>query len=119
MGSPVVNRIDAVKVMRTHQFAEDAGPMSHPIRPEKVIEMNNFYTVTVYSKGAEVIRMMHALLGKDGFRKGMDLYFERHDGAAVTCDDFVAAMEDASGIDLGQFRRWYSQSGTPVFGCHR
>lgn len=114
MGSEVVNRIDAVKIMRTLQFAEDAGPMAHPIRPEKVIEMNNFYTVTVYDKGAEVIRMMHTLLGKDNFRKGMDLYFERHDGTAVTCDDFVAAMEDASGVDLGQFRRWYSQAGTPV-----
>lgn len=114
MGSPVVNRIDAVKVMRTLQFAEDAGPMSHPIRPEKVIEMNNFYTVTVYDKGAEVIRMMHALLGVDNFRKGMDLYFVRHDGTAVTCDDFVAAMEDASGVDLTQFRRWYRQSGTPI-----
>ncbi|MFT4929525.1 MAG: aminopeptidase N, partial [Phenylobacterium sp.] len=113
MGSPVVNRIEAVKVMRTNQFAEDAGPMAHPIRPEKVIEMNNFYTVTVYDKGAEVIRMMHSLLGVENFRKGMDLYFERHDGTAVTCDDFVAAMEDASGVDLGQFRRWYSQSGTP------
>ncbi len=113
MGSDVVNRIDAVKVIRTMQFAEDAGPMAHPIRPEKVIEMNNFYTVTVYDKGAEVIRMMHSLLGVDNFRKGMDLYFERHDGTAVTCDDFVAAMEDASGVDLTQFRRWYGQSGTP------
>ena len=114
MGSPVFNRIEAVKVIRTSQFAEDAGPMSHPIRPDKVIEMNNFYTVTVYDKGAEVIRMMHALLGKEGFRKGMDLYFERHDGQAVTCDDFVQAMEDAGQVDLGRFRRWYSQSGTPV-----
>ncbi len=114
MGSSVVNRINAVKVMRTHQFAEDAGPMAHPIRPEKVIEMNNFYTVTVYDKGAEVIRMMHSLLGVANFRKGIDLYFARHDGTAVTCDDFVAAMEDASGVDLTQFKRWYSQSGTPV-----
>lgn len=114
MGSPAVNRIDAVKVMRAMQFAEDAGPMAHAIRPEKVIQMNNFYTVTVYNKGAEVIRMMHSLLGVAGFRKGMDLYFERHDGTAVTCDDFVASMEDASGVDLKQFRRWYNQAGTPV-----
>ncbi len=113
MGSPGVNRIGEVRVVRERQFAEDAGPMAHPIRPEKVIEMNNFYTVTVYDKGAEVIRMMHTLLGKEGFRKGMDLYFKRHDGQAVTCDDFVAAMEDASNVDLKQFRRWYSQSGTP------
>ncbi|WP_286742707.1 aminopeptidase N, partial [Pseudoalteromonas sp. UBA2102] len=113
LGSRALNRIDAVKVMRTHQFSEDAGPMAHPIRPEKVIEMNNFYTVTVYDKGAEVIRMMHTLLGEVNFQKGMQLYFERHDGQAVTCDDFVAAMSDASGIDLTQFKRWYSQSGTP------
>ncbi|QIZ76559.1 aminopeptidase N [Ferrimonas lipolytica] len=114
LGSPVVNRIDAVNVMRTHQFAEDAGPMAHPIRPEQVLEMNNFYTVTVYDKGSEVIRMMHTLLGEARFQQGMALYFERHDGQAVTCDDFVAAMEDASGVDLTQFRLWYSQSGTPV-----
>ncbi|TGV20687.1 aminopeptidase N [Pseudoalteromonas sp. MEBiC 03607] len=113
MGSRALNRIDAVKVMRTHQFSEDAGPMAHPIRPEKVIEMNNFYTVTVYDKGAEVIRMMHTLLGEEKFQQGMSLYFERHDGQAVTCDDFVAAMSDASGIDLTQFKRWYSQAGTP------
>ncbi|WP_462147230.1 aminopeptidase N [Pseudoalteromonas gelatinilytica] len=113
LGSRALNRIDAVKVMRTHQFSEDAGPMAHPIRPEKVIEMNNFYTVTVYDKGAEVIRMMHTLLGEVKFQQGMALYFERHDGQAVTCDDFVAAMSDASGIDLTQFKRWYSQAGTP------
>lgn len=113
MSSPVVNRVKQVKVMREHQFAEDSGPMSHPIRPDEVIEMNNFYTVTVYDKGAEVIRMMHTLLGVDGFRRGMDLYFERHDGQAVTCDDFVSAMEDANEKDLTLFRRWYSQSGTP------
>ncbi|MBE0363892.1 aminopeptidase N [Pseudoalteromonas ulvae UL12] len=113
LGSRALNRIAAVKVMRTHQFAEDSGPMSHPIRPEKVIEMNNFYTVTVYDKGAEVIRMIHTLLGKNGFRAGMDLYFARHDGQAVTCNDFVNAMSDASGVDLTQFKRWYSQSGTP------
>ncbi|SFC08264.1 aminopeptidase N [Pseudoalteromonas denitrificans] len=113
LGSRAINRIAAVKAMRTHQFAEDAGPMAHPIRPEQVIEMNNFYTVTVYNKGAEVIRMMHTLLGKENFRKGMDLYFERHDGQAVTCDDFVNAMMQASSIDLTQFKHWYSQSGTP------
>ncbi|MBB1442940.1 aminopeptidase N [Pseudoalteromonas sp. Hal273] len=113
LGSRALNRIDAVKVMRTHQFSEDAGPMAHPIRPEKVIEMNNFYTVTVYDKGAEVIRMMHTLLGETNFQKGMTLYFERHDGQAVTCDDFVSAMSDASGVNLEQFKLWYSQSGTP------
>lgn len=114
MGSAVIERIGHAKVMRTAQFAEDAGPMSHPIRPEKVVEMNNFYTVTIYDKGAEVIRMLNTLLGEDGFRKGMDLYFARHDGQAVTCDDFVAAMADANEYDLEQFSRWYSQAGTPV-----
>ncbi|WP_417349882.1 aminopeptidase N [Ferrimonas sp.] len=114
LGSRAVHRIEAVKVIRGIQFAEDAGPMAHPIRPDKVIEMNNFYTVTVYDKGAEIIRMMHTLLGEQGFQKGMALYVERHDGQAVTCDDFVQAMEDASGVDLTLFRRWYSQSGTPV-----
>lgn len=113
MTSRPVKRINDVKLLRTHQFAEDAGPMSHPVRPDSYVEISNFYTVTIYEKGAEVIRMMHTLLGKDNFRRGMDLYFERHDGQAVTCDDFVAAMEDASGIDLSQFRLWYSQSGTP------
>ncbi len=113
MGSPVIERISHANVMRTMQFAEDSGPMSHPIRPDKVIEMNNFYTVTVYDKGAEVIRMFNTLLGETGFRKGMDLYFQRHDGQAVTCDDFVAAMQDANGKDLSKFSRWYSQSGTP------
>ena len=113
MGSATLNRIDAVKTIRTAQFAEDAGPMAHPIRPQQVLEMNNFYTVTVYDKGAEVIRMLHTLLGQDGFRKGMDLYFKRHDGQAVTCDDFVNAMQDANGRDLSLFRRWYQQSGTP------
>ncbi|WP_394205812.1 aminopeptidase N [Shewanella waksmanii] len=114
LGSRAVNRIQAIKVIKNQQFAEDSGPMSHPIRPESVIEMNNFYTVTVYNKGAEVIRMMHTLLGEQAFQAGMALYFERHDGQAVTCDDFVAAMEDASGVDLTQFRLWYSQAGTPV-----
>ncbi|MFG1175279.1 aminopeptidase N [Erwiniaceae bacterium CAU 1747] len=114
LGSRPVNRIDNVRVMRGAQFAEDASPMAHPIRPEQVIEMNNFYTLTVYEKGSEVIRMLHTLLGEASFQKGMTLYFERHDGSAATCDDFVQAMEDASDIDLSQFRRWYSQSGTPV-----
>lgn len=114
MGSPTLCRIDAVKTIRTAQFAEDAGPMAHAIRPEEVLEMNNFYTVTVYDKGAEVIRMQHTLLGEAGFRKGMDLYFARHDGQAVTCDDFVQAMQDANNVDLSQFRRWYSQAGTPT-----
>ena len=114
MGSPTLCRIDAVKTIRTAQFAEDAGPMAHPIRPEQVLEMNNFYTVTVYDKGAEVIRMQHTLLGDLGFRKGMDLYFARHDGQAVTCDDFVQAMQDANQVDLTQFRRWHQQAGTPV-----
>ncbi|MDA6078081.1 M1 family aminopeptidase [Edwardsiella anguillarum] len=114
LGSRAVNRIDNVRVLRGAQFAEDAGPMAHPIRPDKVIEMNNFYTLTVYEKGAEVIRMMHTLLGEEKFQAGMRLYFTRHDGSAATCDDFVQAMEDASGIDLTLFRRWYSQSGTPL-----
>jgi aminopeptidase N len=113
MGSRAVRRIDDVRVLRAQQFVEDAGPMAHPIRPDSYIEINNFYTATVYEKGAEVIRMMHTLLGAENFRKGMDLYFQRHDGQAVTCADFVAAMEDASGVDLGQFRLWYEQAGTP------
>lgn len=113
MGSPTVNRIQAVQVIRTAQFAEDASPMAHPIRPEKVMEMNNFYTVTVYDKGAEVIRMLHTILGEEGFQAGMRLYFQRHDGQAVTCDDFVQAMQDATDADLSHFRCWYQQSGTP------
>ncbi|OOF42858.1 aminopeptidase N [Rodentibacter rarus] len=112
-GSRAVNRINNVKFLRTTQFAEDAGPMAHPIRPEKVIEMNNFYTVTVYEKGAEVIRMLHTLLGEAGFQKGMALYITENDGKAATCEDFVSAMERANEPDLTQFRRWYSQSGTP------
>ncbi|MDX1434700.1 MAG: aminopeptidase N, partial [Gammaproteobacteria bacterium] len=112
--SRAVKRIQDVRMLRTHQFAEDSGPMAHPVRPDSYIEISNFYTATVYNKGAEVIRMIHTLLGRDAFRRGMDLYFERHDGQAVTTEDFVKAMEDASGIDLGQFRRWYTQSGTPT-----
>lgn len=114
MSSAAVERIKAVKTLRARQFPEDASPLAHPIRPESYIEINNFYTATVYEKGAEVIRMMHTLLGANGFRKGMDLYFERHDGHAVTCNDFVSAMEDANNFDLSQFRIWYSQSGTPT-----
>ncbi len=108
-----VKRIEDVRVLRSMQFAEDAGPMAHPIRPDSYQEINNFYTLTVYEKGAEVIRMLYTLVGHDGFRKGMDLYFERHDGQAVTCDDFVNAIADANGRALEQFRRWYSQAGTP------
>ena len=119
MSSPLSNRIKQVRVMREHQFAEDASAMSHPIRPDEVIEMNNFYTVTVYDKGAEVIRMMHTLLGAEGFRAGMDEYFRRHDGQAVTCDDFVSAMQSATDIDLTHFSLWYSQSGTPTVSVKR
>jgi len=108
-----VNRIADVRVLRQAQFPEDAGPMAHPVRPESYEEINNFYSVTVYEKGAEVVRMYYTLLGHAGFRKGMDLYFQRHDGQAVTCDDFRAAMADANGRDLAQFERWYSQAGTP------
>ncbi|MGE0744208.1 MAG: aminopeptidase N [Rhodospirillales bacterium] len=111
--SAAVKRIEDVRGLRARQFPEDAGPLAHPVRPDHYIEINNFYTATVYEKGAEVIRMMRTLLGADGFRRGMDLYFERHDGQAVTCDDFVAAMEDANGADLSQFKRWYVQAGTP------
>ncbi|PYC25688.1 aminopeptidase N [Aquipseudomonas alcaligenes] len=113
MNSRTVKRIEDVAYLRTHQFAEDAGPMAHPVRPDSFIEISNFYTLTVYEKGSEVLRMIHTLLGAELFRKGSDLYFARHDGQAVTCDDFVKAMEDASGIDLTQFKRWYSQAGTP------
>ena len=109
-----VKRIEDVNQLRTRQFAEDAGPLAHPIRPEAYIEINNFYTLTVYEKGAEVVRMIHTLVGADGFRKGSDLYFDRHDGQAVTYEDFVKAMEDANSVDLTQFRRWYEQAGTPV-----
>ena len=114
MNSATVKRVEDVSLLRSAQFAEDGGPMSHPIRPESYIEISNFYTLTVYEKGAEVIRMMHQFLGADKFRAGSDLYFDRHDGEAATCEDFIVAMEDASGYDLAQFRRWYSQAGTPV-----
>jgi len=120
-GSPsarAVKRIEDVRLLRTIQFAEDAGPMAHPVRPDSYIEINNFYTVTVYEKGAEVVRMMQTLVGRDGFTKGMKLYFERHDGQAVTCDDFANAVADANPdsqlkTHLEQFKRWYSQAGTP------
>jgi len=113
MGSRTVKRVEDVSLLRTLQFAEDAGPMAHPIRPESYIEISNFYTMTIYEKGAEVVRMLANLLGEENFRKGTDLYFSRHDGQAVTTEDFVAALSDASGKDLTQFKRWYSQAGTP------
>ena len=113
MHSRTVKRIEDVAYLRTHQFAEDAGPMAHPVRPDAFMEISNFYTLTVYEKGSEVVRMIRTLVGAKGFRKGSDLYFQRHDGQAVTCDDFIRAMEEANGIDLTQFKRWYSQAGTP------
>ncbi len=113
MNSRAIQRIDDVGVLKAVQFKEDSGPMAHPVRPDNYMEINNFYTATVYNKGAEVIRMIHTLIGAENFRKGMDLYFARHDGQAVTCEDFVAAMADASGADLSQFFLWYQQAGTP------
>src|SRR3954464_3614294 len=112
--SRAVTRIQEVRGLRAAQFPEDAGPMKHPVRPQSYLEIRNFYTTTVYEKGAEVVRMQHTLLGEAKFQAGMKLYFRRHDGQAVTCDDFVQAMQDASGIDLAQFRRWYDVAGTPV-----
>ena len=114
MQSRAVKRIEDVRTLKAFQYTEDAGPMSHPIRPDSFIEINNFYTLTVYEKGAEIVRMYHTLLGENGFRKGMDLYFKRHDGQAVTCDDFRKAMSDANAINLVQFGLWYSQNGTPI-----
>ncbi|MEO8346769.1 MAG: DUF3458 domain-containing protein, partial [Betaproteobacteria bacterium] len=114
LNSRAVERIGAVEYLRRDQFPEDAGPMAHNVRPDEYLEINNFYSATVYEKGAEVIRMQHTLLGPERFRRGMDLYFQRHDGQAVTCDDFVQSMEDASGVNLTQFKLWYSQAGTPV-----
>ncbi|MCB1850203.1 MAG: aminopeptidase N [Gammaproteobacteria bacterium] len=113
MGSRGVKRIEDVRLLRVHQFAEDSGPMAHPVRPDSYIEINNFYTVTVYEKGAELVRMLHRLLGADTYRAATDLYFQRYDGEAVTTDDFVHCMEQASGRDLTQFKRWYAQAGTP------
>jgi aminopeptidase N len=120
MTSPAVKRIDDVNLLKTVQFPQDDGPMAHPIRPDSYISMDNFYTITVYEKGAEVIRLYQTLLGETGFRAGMDLYFQRHDEQSVTCDDFRAAMADANGVDLEQFARWYSQAGTPELSvsCH-
>ncbi|MGN6849091.1 MAG: aminopeptidase N [Sphingomicrobium sp.] len=113
VGSPAVKRIEDVRVLRAAQFPEDQGPLAHPVRPDSYIEISNFYTATVYNKGAELIRMFHTVLGAEKFRKGTDLYFERHDGEAATCDDFVKALEDGSGVDLTPFKIWYSQAGTP------
>lgn len=112
--SHAVKRVEDVRGLRSRQFPEDQGPMSHPIRPDSYISMDNFYTATVYVKGAEVVRMYKTLLGEEGFKKGMELYIKRHDGGAVTCDDFRTAMSDANGVDLSQFERWYSQAGTPI-----
>ncbi len=114
LGSAAVKRIDDVRALRSSQFTEDSGPLAHPVRPDSYMEIANFYTSTIYNKGAEVIRMMHILAGPDAFRKGTDLYFDRHDGQAVTCEDFVLAMEAGAGLDLAQFRRWYEQAGTPA-----
>ncbi len=112
-GSRAVRRIEDVRVLRAAQFPEDAGPLAHPIRPDSYLEIGNFYTATIYNKGAEVIRMMHTMLGADGFRRGTDAYFAANDGTAATCEDFVRAMEQANGVDLTEFRRWYEQAGTP------
>ncbi|MGB1092222.1 MAG: aminopeptidase N, partial [Oceanobacter sp.] len=114
MHSATVKRIEDASILRTVQFAEDGGPMAHPVQPDSFIEISNFYTVTIYEKGAEVVGMIHKILGAEGFRKGSDLYFDRHDGQAVTIEDFVAAMEDANSVDLTLFKRWYKQAGTPV-----
>ncbi len=113
MGSDAVCRIADIRALRSSQFPEDAGPLAHPVQPQSYLRIDNFYTATVYNKGAELIRMMHTLLGRDGFRRGMDLYVSRHDNSAATIPDFVAAMQDAGGIDLGEFSRWYHQAGTP------
>ena len=115
--SRAVQRIVDVRQLRTHQFAEDAGPLAHPVRPESYIEINNFYTATVYEKGAELVRMIETILGSDMFRAGLDLYFDRHDGTAATIEDFLRCFEDASGRDLGHFKLWYSQAGTPSLVC--
>jgi len=114
LNSRTVKRVEDVRTLRAHQFAEDAGPLAHPVQPASYMEINNFYTLTVYEKGAEIVRMQANLLGPELFRKGTDLYFDRHDGSAVTIEDFVACMEEVSGMDLNQFKRWYKQAGTPV-----
>ncbi len=113
MGSEAVSRIADIRALRASQFPEDAGPLAHPVQPQSYLRIDNFYTATVYNKGAELIRMMHTLLGRDGFRRGMDRYIERHDNSAATIPDFVAAMQDAGGVDLTEFARWYHQAGTP------
>lgn len=118
MGSHAVKRIEDVRVLRAGQFQEDSGPLAHPVRPESYMEISNFYTATIYNKGAELIRMIALMLGPERFRAGADLYFDRHDGQAATCEDFVVAMEQGGGIDLGQFRRWYEQAGTPHVRAH-
>jgi aminopeptidase N len=118
MGSAAVKRIEDVRSLRMIQFPEDSGPLAHPVRPDSYMEISNFYTATIYNKGAELIRMLHTVLGAEKFRAGTDLYFERHDGEAATCDDFVKALEDASGVDLSAFKIWYSQAGTPVVEAH-
>lgn len=118
MGSHAVKRIEDVRVLRAGQFQEDSGPLAHPVRPESYMEISNFYTATIYNKGAELIRMIALMLGPERFRAGADLYFDRHDGQAATCEDFVVAMEEGGGIDLGQFRRWYEQAGTPHVRAH-
>ncbi|GAA4725207.1 aminopeptidase N [Sphingomonas lutea] len=118
IGSAAVKRIEDVRVLRAAQFPEDSGPLAHAVRPDSYLEISNFYTATVYNKGAELIRMFHTLLGPEKFRAGTDLYFDRHDGEAATCDDFVAALEDASGVDLSRFKIWYSQAGTPHVRAH-
>src|SRR3954469_7931083 len=114
VGSAAVKRIEDVRVLRAVQFPEDQGPLAHAVRPDSYIEIGNFYTTTIYNKGAEIIRMFHSVLGPEKFRQGTDLYFERHDGEAATCDDFVKALEDVSGVDLSAFKIWYSQAGTPL-----
>ena len=111
--SRALKRIEDVRLLKSRQFVEDAGPLAHPVRPASYTEINNFYTATVYEKGAEVVRMLHTLLGEAGFRQGLDLYFARHDGGAATLEDFLAAMQEAGGRDLAQFKRWYDQAGTP------
>ena len=113
MNSAPVKRIEDVAMLRTAQFAEDAGPTAHPVRPASYIEISNFYTLTIYEKGSEVVRMVANLLGEEAFRRGSDLYFARNDGSAATIEDFISAMSEASGRDFSQFMRWYSQAGTP------
>lgn len=114
MNGRALERLHAVSTMRTRQFPEDAGAMAHPIRPASYQQIDNFYTSTVYQKGAEVVRMIQTMVGRAGFRKGLRSYLKRHDGQAATCDDFVAAMAEANGIELDHFMLWYSQAGTPV-----